>query len=316
MALSEFQLIQQYFSDLTQVREDVVLGIGDDCALLTPPAGKQLAVTMDTLVAGRHFLPDVDPESLGYKSLAVNLSDLAAMGAEPAWATLALTLPDVDEQWLASFTKGFSLLATKYGVQLVGGDTTRGPLSISIQVQGFVEADMALRRDGAHPGDLIYVTGQLGLAALELSLLQQQQLDWPSEALDKPRPRVKEGMALVGIASAAIDISDGLLADLGHICEASGTGARIQCISLPVDPRVRQHVQTVQDWSLPLSGGDDYELCFAIPSSCRQQLEQLAGQQGFGFSLIGQIEEGRQVQVLMPDGEVVSPGVGGFDHFG
>ena len=270
---------------------------------------------MDTLVAGRHFLPDVDPESLGHKSLAVNLSDLAAMGAEPAWATLALTLPHVDEQWLTSFARGFSHLAAEYDVQLVGGDTTRGPLSISIQLMGFVDADMALRRDGARPGDLIYVTGELGLAALELSLLQQGRLDWSADALDKPWPRVKEGMALAGIASAAIDISDGLLADLGHICHASGTGARIQYAGLPVDSRVKQASQSTEDWSLPLSGGDDYQLCFTVSPHRRQQLEQLAREQGFSFSLIGYIESGREVQVVMPDGKLAKPVVSGFDHF-
>ncbi len=315
MAVSEFQLIRHYFSRLTKIRDDVVLGIGDDCALLDPPVGKQLAVTMDTLVAGRHFRPEVDPQSLGHKSMAVNLSDLAAVGAEPAWATLALTLPYVDEQWLISFTRGFAYLAADYDVQLVGGDTTRGPLSISIQLQGFVEPDMALRRDGANPGDLIYVTGQLGKAALELSMLQQGRLDWPADALDKPWPRVKEGMALVGIASAAIDISDGLLADLEHICHASDTAASIHCSRLPLDFRVKQHVQSINDWSLPLSGGDDYELCFTIPPDCRQQLELLASERGFCFSPIGQIESGSDVQVFMPDGRLMRPVVSGFDHF-
>ncbi len=291
------------------------MGIGDDCALLDPPAGKQLAVTMDTLVAGRHFVPHVEPESLGHKALAVNLSDLAAMGAEPAWATLALSLPEVDEQWLASFALGFSRLAAEYAVQLVGGDTTRGPLSISIQVQGFVDPGMALRRDGAHPGDSIYVTGDLGLAALELFLLQQGRLDWPANALDKPWPRVREGMSLVGIASAAIDISDGLLADLGHVCQASGTGARIQCAKLPLDQRLKQHIQATGDWSLPLSGGDDYQLCFTVTPHRRQQLEQLMREQRFSFTLIGEIEAGQDVQVIMPDGKLAKPVTGGFDHF-
>lgn len=315
MALSEFKLIQQYFSELTRSRDDVVLGIGDDCALLEPPAGKLLAVTMDTLVAGRHFVPHVEPESLGHKALAVNLSDLAAMGAEPAWAALALSLPEVDEQWLESFARGFACLAAEYAVQLVGGDTTRGPLSISIQVQGFVDPGMALRRDGAHPGDSIYVTGDLGLAALELFLLQQGRLDWPADALDKPWPRVREGMSLAGIASAAIDISDGLLADLGHICQASGTGARIQCAKLPLDQRVKQHIQSTGDWSLPLSGGDDYQLCFTVSPHRRQQLEQLMREQGFGFTLIGEIEAGQDVRVIMPDGKQAKPVTGGFDHF-
>lgn len=315
MALSEFQLIQRYFSALTGVRDDVVLGIGDDCAVLNPPAGKQLVATIDTLVAGHHFVADVDPESLGHKSLAVNLSDLAAMGAEPAWAMLALSLPEVNEQWLTSFARGFANLAAEYAVQLVGGDTTRGPLSISIQMQGFVDPDMALRRNGAHPGDLIYVTGELGLAALELFLLQQGQLDWPRGALDKPWPRVKEGMALAGIASAAIDISDGLLADLGHICEASGTGACIHCTGLPLDQKLKRHIQSTGDWSLPLSGGDDYQLCFTVPPRRQPQLEHVMDAQGFSFSMIGQMESGRDIRVIMPDGKPLAPVLDGFDHF-
>lgn len=293
----------------------MVLGIGDDCALLDPPAGKQLVVTLDTLVAGRHFTADVDPESLGHKSLAVNLSDLAAMGAEPAWATLALTLPDVDEQWLAAFASGFAGLAAEHDVQLVGGDTTRGPLSISIQLLGFVDPGMALRRDGARPGDLVYVTGELGLAALELSLRQKGQLDWLADALDRPCPRIEEGLALAGIASSAIDISDGLLADLGHICEASGSGASIQCARLPLEQRVKRHIQATGDWSMPLSGGDDYQLCFTVPPGRRQQLEQLQAEQGFRFAMIGEIESTPDIQVFLPDGKTTKPDVSGFDHF-
>lgn len=315
MPLSEFQLIKQYFSELTQTRDDVLLGIGDDCALLKPPAGKLLAVSMDTLVEGRHFLAEVNPESLGHKALAVNLSDLAAMGAQPAWVTLALTLPRVNEQWLSGFARGFSRLAAEYQVQLVGGDTTRGPLSISIQVQGFVDPTTALRRDGASAGDLIYVTGQLGQAALELFLQQRGQLDWTTHSLDRPIPRVREGMALAGIASAAIDISDGLLADLGHICEASGTGARVECAKLPLEQRLKQHIQHTHDWSLPLSGGDDYELCFTIPAHRQQQLELLESEPGFSFSRIGEIESGDAVRVIMPNGELLHPPESGFDHF-
>ena len=293
----------------------MVLGIGDDCAVLDPPAAKQLVTTMDTLVAGRHFTPDVDPEALGHKSLAVNLSDLAAMGAQPAWAMLALTVPEVDEQWLAAFASGFASLAAEHDVQLVGGDTTRGPLSISIQVQGFVDPGMALRRDGAHPGDLVYVTGELGLAALELSLRQKGQLDWCADALDRPCPRVREGMLLAGIASSAIDISDGLLADLGHICASSGTGANIQCAKLPLHQMVEQHIRATGDWSLPLSGGDDYQLCFTVPPRRQQQLDQIQAAQGVSFSKIGQVESVPGIRVILPGGESIAPAVSGFDHF-
>ena len=269
--MNEFDLIRTHFAALGAARTDVELGVGDDCALLAVPAGQRLAVSIDTLVCGTHFLPDCDPEALGYKSLAVGLSDLAAMGAEPAWATLALTLPPelVAEHpdWIAAFARGLGALAQHHGVRLVGGDTTRGPLSVTLQVHGLVPEGAAIRRAGARPGDLIYVSGTLGDAGLALRQILAGAPVEPGlrERLDRPTPRVALGMALRGIATAMIDVSDGLAADLGHILDASGVGAELRLQSLPLSPSVAAVVAADGDWSLPLASGDDYELCFCIP---------------------------------------------------
>ena len=311
--LSEFHIIDKYFAHLAPDRDDVVLGIGDDCALLKPRPDQHLAVTVDTLVAGRHFLPDVEPESLGHKVLAVSLSDLAAMGATPAWATLALTLPAVNPDWLQAFANGFSALANRYQLALVGGDTTRGPLSITVQAHGLVKGAQALRRDGASAGDLVYVTGTLGDAALALRSNQasaevQYRLHWP-------QPRIAQGQALAGLASAAIDISDGLLADLGHVCKASGAGAEIHCKALPLSKEVAGSVEQSGDWSLPLAGGDDYELCFTLPEGKRQQLEEQFGENGWPLWQIGMVKEAGGVTAVLEDGTVYQSPVTGFDHF-
>lgn len=311
MPLSEFNLIERYFSQLTRPRPDVVLGIGDDCALLQVPPGKLLAVSIDTLVEGRHFAPHVDPRALGHKALAVNLSDLAAMGATPAWATLALTLPAADPGWLAAFARGFAEIAQNYAVQLVGGDTTSGPLSISIQVHGFVEPDKALRRDGAKAGDLIYVTGQLGDAALALKQKHpslQRKLDWPE-------PRLEQGQALVGLASAAIDISDGLLGDLGHICERSGCGAQLHLDQMPISELVASYIQQSGDWNPVLAGGDDYELCVCIPPAQAPQAESIFHQHGWPLTRIGRITRASGLQVLDANGNEHKTTSLGFDHF-
>lgn len=269
---SEFSIIKRYFEHITDERSDVIVGIGDDCALLQCPATQQLAVSIDTLVEGIHFFPDVDPESLGHKSLAVGLSDLAAMGAKPAWFTLALTLPQVNATWLAAFSSGLANLAKLHHIALVGGDTTQGPLSISIQVHGFVNADHALRRDGAKEGDLIYVTGTLGDAGAALALKQNKlpenlvskaDLAFLNQRLERPSPRVQIGTSLIEIATAAIDISDGLVADLGHILQKSGVGAQLDLDLLPASPALTK--LTSQKTSLALFSGDDYELCFTVP---------------------------------------------------
>lgn len=323
----EFDLIAKYFARPTP---DAVLGPGDDCALLQPSPGMQLAVTTDMLVAGTHFLPDTDPRNLGWKALAVNLSDLAAMGAKPRWVTLAGALPTVDEDWIGKFADGFFACAKEYGVDVVGGDTTRGPLNLCITALGEVPPGRALRRDGARPGDLIWISGRPGLAALGLAQLQGRVAlpePWPRlcvAALEKPRPRVALGLALDGIASAAIDVSDGLLADLGHIAERSACAAAVKLVQLPhlrdlagsgatYDTELRRFALECQ-----LAGGDDYELCFTAPGTHSQAIAQIAARLELPLWCIGEITAGPAgtVTVLDPDGKPVEFAHQGYDHFG
>lgn len=317
---SEFDLIARHFSRPPVSRADVVLGVGDDCALVEVPPGRHLAISIDTLVEGRHFACGTDPNALGHKALAVNLSDLAAVGAEPAWATLALTLPVADHGWVGAFAAGFLALAREHEVQLVGGDTTQGPLSITVQVHGFVEPGRALRRDGARPGDLVYVTGTLGDAGLAL-LAQQGLLDGldPTaglrERLDRPTPRVAEGRALTGTASAAIDLSDGLTADLGHVCSASGVGATLYLDRLPCSSPVRRYVAKTGDWSVPLAAGDDYELCVTVPAGRQAEVDTLAAGFPAGLHWIGVIERTPGVRLVLPDGSVLDHAPRGYEHF-
>jgi len=316
MPLSEFELIQRFFANSGTHRADVKLGVGDDCAVLNVSAGKELVVSIDTLVEGVHFLKGSDPQLLGHKSLAVNLSDLAAMGAEPAWATLALTLPSVDEKWLEAFCQGFSGLAATHHVQLIGGDTTRGPLNISIQAHGFVDAGAALRRDGAQLGDLIYVTGTLGDAGLALQGAGHTNPSaFLQSRLDSPTPRLAEGQALVGLAHSAIDISDGLISDLGHICAASGVGATLHVEDLPCSQDVRAYIKASDDWLLPLSAGDDYELCFTVPPERQREVEQLAMSFECGLAKIGCIEPGPGIRCLAANGRQLKRLFPGYEHF-
>lgn len=322
----EFELIAHYFSRLGPRPKELLLGVGDDCALIHPPPGMDLALSLDTLVEGRHFLPDVDPRSLGHKALAVNLSDLAAMGATPAFATLALTLPRIDEAWLNKFVAGFEALAQQYGIGLIGGDTTRGPLTISIQVHGWLRQGQGLKRGNAKAGDLIYISGLLGQAALGLKLrLGQWQttetLTAPLlRALDWPEPRLALGQATCALAGddndlAAIDISDGLGADLGHICERSGLGASIQAARLPLSPALESWLVETGDWSPLLGGGDDYELCITCPSEKAEQLEEAAARIDIPLTCIGEMMAGEGVVCLMPDGNEQRLEARGFDHF-
>lgn len=316
MPVSEFDLIRRYFSRSTPERADVLLGIGDDCALLSPPPDQCLAVTMDTLVAGRHFARDADPEALGHKALAVNLSDLAAVGAQPAWASLALTLPEVDADWLSAFMAGFAALATAHAVQLIGGDTTRGPLSITVQVHGFIEAQAALRRDAGRAGQRLFVSGTLGDAALALSRQQRGEhlADALRQRLDRPMPRVALGRALRGRAAAAIDISDGLLADLGHICASSGFGAVVELARLPLSPAVSADVAQ-RGWEGPLSGGDDYELLFSVaPSDADGVCAELIAA-GHEVQEIGRLVDEPGITLVHPDGRQTREQPRGFDHF-
>ena len=319
--VSEFDLIHRCLSDLGASRSDVVLGVGDDCALLEIPAGVRLAVSIDTLVSGVHFLSDTDPEGLGHKSLAVGLSDLAAMGAEPAWATLALTLPPGlaagEAPWVVAFARGLSALAVAHGMRVVGGDTTGGPLAISIQVHGFVPAGMELRRSGARPGDLVCVSGTLGDAGLALrALLAGAQPDpWSRHRLERPTPRVALGLALRGLASAVIDCSDGLHADLGHILEASGVGAELELAALPLSPGVAAAVAADGDWMLPLASGDDYELCVCLPPAQESRLADLSRCGGCDLKVIGRVRAAPGLVCRGPDGGAYIPTHGGYDHF-
>ncbi len=321
MSVSEFRLIERYFSGLGAVRADVILGVGDDAALLRVPEGVDLAVAVDTLVQGVHFTAGTDPESLGHKALAVNLSDLAAMGGAPAWATLALTLPRADEPWLEGFGRGVASLARLHGVSLVGGDTTRGPLTITVQVHGFVPRGSAIRRAGAGPGDLIYVTGCLGDAGLALLALQDEvrlparDRDYVLGRLNRPQPRVEHGLALRGLASAAIDVSDGLGADLGHILDASGVGATLQVERLPLSPVFRTLFHAAGGWSLPLSAGDDYELCFTVPERRQGELDRAFASFDVGCTWIGWVERQPGLRCVLDDGTEITPSVGGYDHF-
>lgn len=318
MPLSEFGLIARYFARRGVERSDVSLGVGDDCALLRVPAGHELAVTIDTLVAGRHFPEETDPRAIGHKAIAVNLSDLAAMGAEPAWATLSLSLPLANEPWLEAFSAGLFELADFYGVQLVGGDTVSGPLVITLQLHGFVPEGEGLRRDGANPGDLVFVTGTLGDAGAGLGIVQGRYFTQDEalrerlrQRLDFPSPRIEAGLSLRGVASAAVDISDGLAADLGHILEASGTGATIRAHQLPLSLDLIDIVGEQEAIELALTAGDDFELCFTVPPEKQTALADL----GIPCTCIGVIEESPGLRILDESGALLTVSRAGFDHF-
>jgi thiamine-monophosphate kinase len=318
--LSEFDLIRRYF---TRPTPGAILGVGDDAALLHVAEGMELAVSTDMLVSGTHFFPDANPFLLGRKTLAVNLSDLAAMGATPRWATLAVSLPAADENWLQQFSKGFFALADEYSVELVGGDTTRGPLNLSVTIMGEVPRGKALRRSGAKVGDDIWVSGSLGGAALGLAHLKdkielsESALISCLSALHQPQPRVALGLALHDIASSAIDISDGLLADLRHILEGSNVAAEVRYDRLPKSPIFASCGDGVRELVQPcvLSGGDDYELCFTAPVARRAEVERLAANLCLPLSRIGGIVFGRGCKVRAENGNVMNINESGYDHF-
>jgi thiamine-monophosphate kinase len=275
MPLSEFSLIQRFFTQQTVKNASTRLGIGDDCALLSLPDGYELVVTTDTMVENVHFFAGADPEQLGHKLLAVNLSDLASMGAKPVSVTLALTLPRVDENWLALFANGFLSLAERYSVDLIGGDTTSGPLTLTVQAMGLVPKGEALLRSRTLPGDFIYLTGSLGDAGLGLKIIQGYDCENPDTALQRfhqPNPQIEAGLALTGIANACIDVSDGLTGDLGHILEQSNVGACLDWEALPLSDAVLAYINDTGDWSMPLTAGDDYELCFTVSPEKEVQL--------------------------------------------
>ena len=320
MSCSEFSLINYYFATRSKRDDDVVLGIGDDAALLHIPEGCDLVVTTDTMVAGVHFPLSASATDIGHKLLAVNLSDLAAMGAIPRWASLAISLPEVDEAWLSDFCAGFFSLADLHDVVLIGGDTTRGPLTLTVTLQGLVPTGQALRRSKAVVGDSIYVSGQLGNAGLALQhelghlCLNENDASMMLASLHRPQPRVSLGMQLRGIANSAIDISDGLLADLGHILEASQVAADIQLNGLPLSAAVQDCVKD-GDWSLPLAAGDDYELCFTVAAGREHELAGIAGKLEVPISKIGSIMSGNGLRCFDAGGQLYSPHGVGYEHF-
>ena len=317
--MSEFDLINQYFKPACTSRNDVVLGIGDDCALLSPVAGKQLAVSTDTLIAGVHFPENTQAVDIGYKSLAVNLSDLAAMGADPAWVSLAISLPEENHQWLQEFMQGFSLLANSHDISLIGGDTTHGPLSVTISVTGYIEPDKALKRSRAKVGDLIYTTGFIGDAAAGLSLVlndiqPQSYSQYLIERLNRPTPRIAAGQVLKKYSVAAIDVSDGLLADLGHICKASNAGAEINLHNIPLSKELTGYYREKPEWHKILNAGDDYELCFTCPVESENMM--LADMQAIDMSVskIGRVISKRGISCLL-NNEILDIQPSGYNHF-
>ncbi len=320
--MAEFSLIRKYFAERFEAGAGVRMGIGDDAAVLTLPETHELVVTTDTLVEGVHFLRDTRPEDLAYKALAVNLSDLAAMGARPLWFTLSLSMPEVHLGWLEAFSESLRETAGFYGISLVGGDTVRGPLSVGITAMGQVPRDSYLRREGARPGDYLYVTGTLGDAAAGLQWLQgtrhieqEDVRNFLHRRLLRPTPRVAAGIALRQLATACIDVSDGLLGDLQHILDASGgLGARIDLDALPASKALDEVASDVELWELALGGGDDYELCFTVPEERRADVASILSTTGVQATRIGRIQGPGAVEFFHLD-KPVRADFRSFQHF-
>lgn len=319
---SEFQLIQQFFQreQAEQPAAGVLLGIGDDCALLQIPNEKQLAVTVDTLVADVHFPADADPQLIAERALRTNLSDLAAMGADPLWFTLALTLPDANEDWLRSFSRGLFTCAREYGIALVGGDTTSGSLTITIQAMGAIAPQQTMRRDGANAGDFILVTNTLGDGAAALASIQNtrtfndEHADYLVQRFYRPIPRLSESALIRELASSALDISDGLVADLQHICDASDLGAVIDVENLPLSAAVLSLADSAQAYQWALAGGDDYELCFTVPPENMADIAMLIAQGKLNATVIGEMIPGHKV-ICEYEGEPFALATTGYQHF-
>ena len=317
MSRDEQSIIERFFRHLGAVRTDVVLGIGDDAALLRAPRGCDLVQTTDALVEQVHFLPGSPPRSLGHRALAINLSDLAAMGASPAWALLSLTLPQVDEAWLGEFAAGFGVLARSHGVALVGGNLSRGPLSMTVQLTGQAPAGTALRRSGAQAGDELWVSGTLGDASFGRTLRPGAgagwQVDWLRARFEYPTPRIALGEALRGVASACIDLSDGLLADLPRLAAASQCGAQLDVEQLPISDALRAQAGELA-WQHGLAGGEDYELCLAVPPARAAVLEALAAGLAVPLSRCGQLQRAPGLE-LRRRAAVIQFSQSPFDHF-
>lgn len=321
----EFDFIEQIRARCALVRADVVLGIGDDAAILRPPPDRELAVSTDMLVEGVHFRAGISPYDLGWKALAVNLSDLAAMGATPAWALLTLTMPQPDESFVEAFAAGFAELAGAHRVALVGGDTTRGPLSVGVTVHGFVPQGHALRRDGARVGDAVFVTGTLGDAAAgrrcledrsgRFAALSDDVRDALIARLDRPLPRVATGQTLRDRAGACIDISDGLIADLGHIARRSGVGIEIDSFALPASPALLAACDEATRIELQACGGDDYELAFTASLSAANVAQRAMARSGRGATCIGRVVAGNGVRLLDGTGREIELAHRGWEHF-
>ncbi|AWW34323.1 thiamine-phosphate kinase [Mannheimia bovis] len=324
--MGEFDIIDRYFNASQRPpRKDVLLSIGDDCAVTSLKPNQQLAITTDTLVCGTHFLPTISPADLAYKSVAVNLSDLASMGAEPAWISLALTLPEIDHDWLAEFSEHFFDILDHYNVDLIGGDTTKGHLSLTLTAQGIVPQDKGLFRHNAKVGDWIYISGTLGDSAAGLQLLLKQKTDnlnWNKDESYliqrhlRPTPRVLLGLTIASIANAAIDVSDGLLSDLGHILKRSNCGAALNLDDLPLSEPLLNCYSKEEAEHFALSGGEDYELCFTVHNDNKQKLEKALTNIGVNYTCIGQIRSAKEGLTLLRNNEVVTlPAQRGFDHF-
>ncbi len=321
MSLSEFEAIATYFGSpsLAPVATDIALGIGDDGAVLDLPANQQLVVAADTLVEGIHFPADFPPEWVAYRALGANLSDIAAMGATPRWYTLCISLPQLDRGWLDAFCRGLAAASAPSGLSLVGGDTTRGPLAVSVQIMGLVPRGSALRRAGAQPGDAIYVTGHLGDAAAGLAVWQagraaEDRFENLLRRFSQPRARLREGVLLRGMASSCIDISDGLLADLGHICSQSAVGAHVYLARLPIS-RVLLAWDADRALQYASGGGDDYELCFTLPLAKQAQLQRMFRAEGLQLTRIGEMVVGSGVHCFDARGAPQAYTRSGYEHF-
>lgn len=316
--MNEFELIRRYFAIGGSVRDDVVLGIGDDAAVLNVPSGQELVVTTDSLVSGVHFPENLDAEAIGHRALAVNLSDLAAMGAEPAWVALALTLPDTNEAWLEGFSRGFFKLAKQHNVVLIGGNVARGPLNITVTAHGLVPVGQAIRRSGAQPGDVVFVTGHPGDAAAGLELIRSGRNSSDNPCMQRfcyPAPRVEAGVALRGIASAMIDVSDGLLADLSHLLESSGAGASLQLANLPLSDCLLEMHSEASARQLGLTGGDDYELCFTAHPDRVAELQTRASAFDCTVTGIGIVGNEPGIRCVDEAGDAIVYTETGYTHF-